>query len=796
MTTPTQPSVSQPLDPGGAQSDTGDRLDRWEAMEPFSSIALAALLLATMWPGTRLFSADGWWRDAIVLVLGLVTLAAVVRALTRSRVAGAVTQLVGALGYVLVRGAGDSLAAGFLPTPSTLTHVVDSFRSAGEYLSTETVPVPAREDLTLLLLCVIAAVVVLSDAGIHVTRSVLLGVVPPLLVFVTLAANRGESEPWWWFVLVAVLFAGLLAAHHTAEISALGGPNSRARRAGRGAALATAAAVTSVAVVAALAVPSVLPERESAHVGRGLVDGVDLATVDFTDSLDLRSDLASGDERPVMLWHTEEADPGPLRVTATSRFEDDRWVPMEGRGAEEVRRDPAAVEGAAPDALPAVSWRDVLEHETTDFEVTANGIERPFVTTPSFPVDLRSPSAVVADPLTDTIWGQEPVNRYTGSSLLPEVPEDLPEDERGLPEDATASLEVPDELQSTLAEVNAEVVPADAAPLDKARAIQAHLRNGDFEYSLSAGEPQEGESMVQTFFRTKEGYCVPFATAMVMMARQEGIPARMAMGLLPGEKTFGEEMGRGSELGDERVVRRADAHAWPELYFEGVGWLRFEPTPSDRAGAAPGYSQPVGSTESPSPSPSESSASPSPSPSPSPSESSASPSPSPSPSSATNEDDAQEEGGRPAWLVPLLLLLGLAALVALGLAYLPWRARRARAAVAEREAGPWSTAWEQLRLDLLDRGVATREVDSVTRQAADVVAARPEAEGAALERLVEGVQQERYAAPVVDTETAEDGPGSSAEAEATRQELVEQLDAHESGAARWRRTLFPASASG
>ena len=84
---------------------------------------------------------------------------------------------------------------------------------------------------------------------------------------------------------------------------------------------------------------------------------------------------------------------------------------------------------------------------------------------------------------------------------------------------------------------------------------------------------------------TKQGYCVQFATAMIMMARSAGIPARMAIGFLPGSATQGVW-----------TVTAADAHAWPELYLDGIGWTRFEPTPAVRSGAPPVYASdlPVG----------------------------------------------------------------------------------------------------------------------------------------------------------------------------------------------------------
>jgi type II secretory pathway pseudopilin PulG len=74
---------------------------------------------------------------------------------------------------------------------------------------------------------------------------------------------------------------------------------------------------------------------------------------------------------------------------------------------------------------------------------------------------------------------------------------------------------------------------------------------------------------------------VQFASTMVMMARAKGIPARMALGFLPGAQEEGLY-----------TVRSSDAHAWPELWFPGAGWLRFEPTPAVRTGAAPIYTIP------------------------------------------------------------------------------------------------------------------------------------------------------------------------------------------------------------
>ena len=75
--------------------------------------------------------------------------------------------------------------------------------------------------------------------------------------------------------------------------------------------------------------------------------------------------------------------------------------------------------------------------------------------------------------------------------------------------------------------------------------------------------------------KSKQGFCSHFATAFVLLARAEGIPARYVQGYLC------ETKGKRS-----LSVKNADAHAWPEVYFEGAGWISFEPTPSEQTGHA------------------------------------------------------------------------------------------------------------------------------------------------------------------------------------------------------------------
>jgi hypothetical protein len=112
---------------------------------------------------------------------------------------------------------------------------------------------------------------------------------------------------------------------------------------------------------------------------------------------------------------------------------------------------------------------------------------------------------------------------------------------------------------------------------DVVQAIQDHLRGGAYRYDQDVG--QRHYPLPAFLFRDKAGYCQQFSGAMALMLRMEGIPSRVVSGFSPG---FLEKDGT-------YRVRDTDAHSWVEVWFSGIGWVPFDPTPS----AAPAASRPV-----------------------------------------------------------------------------------------------------------------------------------------------------------------------------------------------------------
>ena len=107
---------------------------------------------------------------------------------------------------------------------------------------------------------------------------------------------------------------------------------------------------------------------------------------------------------------------------------------------------------------------------------------------------------------------------------------------------------------------------------DRAEALESFLRSPPFSYSPQVKATPPGRDPVDYFlFDLKQDFCEYFASAMVVMLREEGIPARLVEGFTTGSY---------DNASNSFVVKEQDAHAWVEAYFPGYGWIEFEPTPS------------------------------------------------------------------------------------------------------------------------------------------------------------------------------------------------------------------------
>lgn len=155
--------------------------------------------------------------------------------------------------------------------------------------------------------------------------------------------------------------------------------------------------------------------------------------------------------------------------------------------------------------------------------------------------------------------------------------------------------ELPGHLEQPVRELADKVTAYANTPFEKAIALQNYLRR-NFKYTLNVGEHPENIDFVTSFLLdTKEGYCTYFASAMTVLCRMAGLPARYVEGYLAVPNEYGEAL-----------VTGMNAHAWTEVYFAGFGWLTFDATPGSNSSATQGGKQfdTPKSTPTPTPEPS------------------------------------------------------------------------------------------------------------------------------------------------------------------------------------------------
>jgi transglutaminase-like putative cysteine protease len=146
---------------------------------------------------------------------------------------------------------------------------------------------------------------------------------------------------------------------------------------------------------------------------------------------------------------------------------------------------------------------------------------------------------------------------------LRKAPQEIPADYREL------YLQLPN-LDPRVAQLAQSVTARAATEYDRAMAIENYLQS-QYGYTLVQPNPAPEDPLAHFLFARKKGHCEYFATAMTVMLRTLGIPARYVTGFLPGEF---------NSVGGDYIVRASDAHSWVEVYFPDFGWVTFDPTPA------------------------------------------------------------------------------------------------------------------------------------------------------------------------------------------------------------------------
>lgn len=551
---------------------------------PLMTVLAALATLSTLLPVRDLFLSTAWLLEATAAVVIVAVVGVLGRALVPARLLVVALQVLAGAGFVLVRFAGaPARPQPDAALPQQLVYLGELLDAAVKTVTTYKAPAPHHEGITFMMVLLALAVAIATDAFAVTWNAPAAAGLPLLTSYLVTAANG--SEPLGmasflppvalWLCMVWLGSGTLMRRWATASGSVDDGPTGGRSLASS---LVTAGLVAAVAIAGSVSTAAVVPHFSPRYIaegfGRAGSDGS--GTVGFNDTLDLTRSLQDTNTDPVLDYTSTRPSATPLRVLATSYYSRGEWMV-------------AGLDEAEPFEIPLPGTGVRREYQ---LEVRNNQLRAPRLATMYAATHAEvdgSGNTVTIDPVTRDIRVSESVDSYrvdfvdtvptpaqiraaSSGGGPPAAPDVRPDD-----------LQLPPGSELALFEWAQQVVGTGADdPLEIATRIQDHLRDTtQYTYTLDVQDStQLGDDAdaVLAFRQTRRGYCVQFATAMIMLARASGIPARMVIGFLPGTPQNGR-----------MVVRQSDAHAWPELYFSGVGWLRFEPTPGQRSGTPPAY---------------------------------------------------------------------------------------------------------------------------------------------------------------------------------------------------------------
>lgn len=545
---PPEQDYSAPVSTSDERPSTG-----WlEAIVVFVSMALTAVAVSAV------FKDFAWLSPVLISVAVVVIVGAVFRTVPvlRSTGTAVIAQCVAGLLAVFVVCAGDSLLLGFIPTGASFGTVIDLLSEGVSDLYATAPPAASTPGFIAMLTIAFTLITILIDGLVSDLRAPKVGGVLLLVLWMIPVYFAAQEVKWWHVVAILAAFLLLMLSPYL--------PATR-WRGGMTAILAGALAL-AVGIGLPLLLPPVptLPDRGSKGQG-------DLTVTN--PFLNLRQNLGDRDDTTLFRYQTTAEESDPIRLTSIDDFDGENWAPSP------FSLDPFAI---ATDGMPwpAGLPRDKNFNEETINVAVGDNYDQQYLPSPYAPQQPKDLGRRwIFDEKTLTIVGNGEKTgglQYSMDYLSPNP--DVADLQSATPvseSDFETELAVPDSLPTSVKET-AERVTADAEnQWEAAVMLQAYFRGGDFEYSLDAPERASGDA-ISDFLADKQGYCVQFSSAMTIMARTMGIPARIGVGYA------------GADEGEDGYdVSMQDSHAWPELYFEGAGWVRFEPTPGGPAGDPP-----------------------------------------------------------------------------------------------------------------------------------------------------------------------------------------------------------------
>lgn len=515
----------------------------------------------------------GPWLGTAILLMAVVTVAvSITRMASRSRL---LPTLVGAITAALVSipafARGTENQVRYFPTPSGLRDLAKAARDGVHVAATTVAPAEVNRPLLALIMGAAFAIFLIAEhLAVSWRAAALSGIVliVPWMPAITLQ-NRVSVR----MLLAAIACWVVLLALTKRPTGAASRPSTV------GAVMAASATVVLVALVA----PSALGGNGWGMIPRFTTpNGLDSSTR-LNLALDLRNSLTANSSSPVMVYVSTGEKPDVFRLYTVTNFNGSQWSQDDSDG------------GHVP--ITSVLWPiplpDWNSHKLDRVDVSVQGLIQDHLPLPTVPRTVDVSGQWMYSPSQDVVLSSTAKTNGLDYSFSADLHYFKADTLRALGSASTDDARLGAKYQNIPADADGkrflslatDITAKATTRYDQALALQEYFRNpSNFTYTTSV-DPT-GSDSVSVFLDKREGYCVQFASGMIMLARALGIPARLAIGFLPGTPSDG----------GASVVRGGDAHAWPELYFAGAGWVRFEPTPAVQTGARPSYADPSTAT--------------------------------------------------------------------------------------------------------------------------------------------------------------------------------------------------------
>jgi transglutaminase-like putative cysteine protease len=557
------------------------------SLAAWCATVLGSIVLAPVFSGPFLFIS--------ALLCGAVTATGILLQHYRApRFVVPVVQLVVLAELISLSFLGDTLRFGVLPWKETAVEFNQQLVNAMDAINRFSAPLPPEPHLTVFAASVVSvAGLLIHLIAVQLRQAAWAGLLL-LTMYTVPAATVHGGLPALLFIPPAAGYIVLLSAEGRARLSRWGRRISGVSHLDavepiEASALGQAGRRIGLSVVALAAfLPALLPALPEGVVGNGLnAAGTGTgsgASISATNPmLDMGKNLKRGDNVTAL---TYTGPPSYLRLTALDFFDGNTWTigpRPEGRKLTGELTPPVGFGGDL----------SKVEQTRMRIEVTRN-FRSQFVPVP-YPVQSISlknrwrfdPNSLDIVSASGQVVGGQNYN-LTAYNLQPKA-EELRDSLAGGPPDQYTSR-VPRGTPESVRQLARNITAgADGNHYREAVLLQEWFRSGDFTYSTETGGSSGMRALTAFLLDNKTGYCEQFATGMALMARIIGIPARVGIGFLPGQPGDG----------GKQIVRMHDMHAWPELYFQGTGWVRFEPTPAQRVAATPEWTDGAAAPVSP-----------------------------------------------------------------------------------------------------------------------------------------------------------------------------------------------------